>query len=511
MRRPALGLTVLLAAGVIVACVQAASYPAPPAAKGQGPYLVVTRPMFLRAVAPLAGYRRAEGLGVVVSAEPVDQAIRSCGVRPAMILLVGDDQGTESSREPWFLPARRAGFYRWRSTQRQDIPSDALWGDLDGDGLPDVPVGRLPVRTAAQAAALVAKIISYESRPPSLEDLTIPIWAGSGQWGSAADLLAGALLTGGLERLAPRWVQPWIIFGSADSPFCHWPLAQARAFQDQFRRGGALIFLIGHGTRRHFYSMDFGGRMIGYDAAAASATLAEGTPAGPMVILACYCGDFAGSDDCLAEALLKAPGGPVAVIAAATESHPLPNYFSAQAVAAAWGQGHRRLGEFWLAAQRDAYRAQNPLIEAMLAEVEGTLEARIDTDRLRRDQMLLYALLGDPATRLKLPQPLHGQLRYADGRWHWRVERPADADALHVSFRPAGQKLPPPSPLTDQATAEQTHHAANAVYAFQPVTVLNKDQPWEGTIDAAGTLRLVAVGASTIYAAGLPLAQPSAP
>ena len=48
-------------------------------------------------------------------------------------------------------------------TQYMETASDDWFVDLDDDGLADMPVGRLPVRTAQEASALVAKIVGYET------------------------------------------------------------------------------------------------------------------------------------------------------------------------------------------------------------------------------------------------------------------------------------------------------------------------------------------------------------
>ena len=48
-------------------------------------------------------------------------------------------------------------------------------------------------------------------------------------------------------------------------------------------------------------------------------------------------------------------------------------------------------------------------MEMMLRDVEGKLDKEMDEAKLRRDQLLMYAILGDPATHLRLPQPLSGE------------------------------------------------------------------------------------------------------
>jgi len=44
-------------------------------------------------------------------------------------------------------------------------PSDDWFADRDNDGIPELGVGRLPVRSAAEAASLVAKLAGYRKQP----------------------------------------------------------------------------------------------------------------------------------------------------------------------------------------------------------------------------------------------------------------------------------------------------------------------------------------------------------
>ncbi len=51
------------------------------------------------------------------------------------------------------------------ATGRGLFPSDTAIGDFDGDGVPEVPVGRVTARTAAEMGAYVDKVIAYEASP----------------------------------------------------------------------------------------------------------------------------------------------------------------------------------------------------------------------------------------------------------------------------------------------------------------------------------------------------------
>ncbi|MCL4810771.1 MAG: hypothetical protein KJ062_23675, partial [Thermoanaerobaculia bacterium] len=42
-------------------------------------------------------------------------------------------------------------------------PADALYGDVDGDGVPEVAVGRFPVRTSAELSTMISKTLAWKS------------------------------------------------------------------------------------------------------------------------------------------------------------------------------------------------------------------------------------------------------------------------------------------------------------------------------------------------------------
>jgi hypothetical protein len=218
------------------------------------------------------------------------------------------------------------------------------------------------------------------------------------------------------------------------------------------------------------------------------------------VIIACSCGDFAGGENCLAESLLLTPGGPVAAIGATTESHPLTNYFSGLCLLRQCCRTDKRLGSIWLAAQREALETRDLIMERLLINIEGKPEEKMDVTRLRRNQILMYALLGDPATRLPIPDKLQGRIERVEGGWRWQVDKPEDANRLCVSFRPAGLNFPTVElPLAKDA-AHKRFEQANAVLGFESIGEFAGDEAWKGTVNAEGTLRFVAAGQECIYA-----------
>jgi hypothetical protein len=509
------------------------------ASAGEKPlWLVVTRPLFEKALAPLAALRRSQGLEVVISTESVRRALaHHQQPRPSFLLLVGDWEAGERAN-PWSVPTRRHALYRWRAPQRKTYAADALWGDLNGDGRPDVPVGRLPARSVEELSRAVAKIIAYERQPPSRATLRATFWAGAPGYNALIDSLATNALIGVVRAESPPWLEPWMISGDAKHALCGPPGGQVARFNARLRQPGLVAALVGHGREHLFHSMRYQGRSIDYrvrhtrpldappsprsrgargpvpagaprhtpggpqrGSRAASATATAPQVAPPTVLLTCSSGrfDFAGTS--LSEALLWRRRGPVAVIGATTESHPLTNFYTGLELLRALGRSEPRLGRIWLDAQRRAFRGDNALVNQALLGAEGKLTPTLDLAKLRLDQERMYALLGDPATRLPLPRPLKVDVRQQDATVTWRVERPEEAHTLYVDHRPAGRPFPRPAGPRDAAGAARAFDEANRLFRFAPLRSLSSAKPWSGTLHSvgAGTLRFITLGPTALY------------
>lgn len=151
--------------------------------------IIVAPAEFMSAIQPLAQRRRAEGLRVrVVDVEDVyalfnggvfhPEAIRSLvthatanwpGPPPAYLLLVGDGHFNMQGNNPavygtpppvWIPP-----YLAFADPYQGEVPLDSAFGDVDGDGLSEVAVGRIPAGSVAEVQEAVSRILAYEDQP----------------------------------------------------------------------------------------------------------------------------------------------------------------------------------------------------------------------------------------------------------------------------------------------------------------------------------------------------------
>ena len=150
-------------------------------------YLIITHGDFYTDVLPLAAYRATQGMRTaVVDVQDVydefnygvfdPEAIHDFLTyaygnwtlpAPTYVLLAGDgnyDFKNHLGRgEPTYIPPFLAYVDPWIG----EVAADNRYACVAGDAiLPDMHLGRLPVKTAAEAAGMVAKILAYEQSPP---------------------------------------------------------------------------------------------------------------------------------------------------------------------------------------------------------------------------------------------------------------------------------------------------------------------------------------------------------
>jgi len=334
--------------------------------------LIITAGDFRASVAPLVQLRRAQGLRVeVADVEDVFDEF-SFGVHtpdalkdflswskahwripPRFVLLVGDStwdpRNYLGQGEADFVPTKLI------DTSQMETASDDWIADFNGDGFPEMAVGRLPVRTAAQAEGVVAKIIAYEA---------------SAQKQGAALLVSDS----GFESRNNQ------VRGLFPSSFSVATVNRSEGLTDAdvrarilaaFNSGPSLVSYAGHGSVDEWT----GSRLLTSDDAAG---LTSGNPTSIMVLLTClngYSHDvFLNS---LAKAMLLKPNGGAAAV------------WSSSGITTPDSQQQMAMGFY----QKVFSQPDVMLGDAVLAAKRSNLNP---------DVRRTWILLGDPTTRFKL-------------------------------------------------------------------------------------------------------------
>jgi hypothetical protein len=195
------------------------------------------------------------------------------------------------------------------------IATDNDFADLDGDGSPDVAIGRIPADSSADLAAIVQKIVAHETALPSgAWRQQINFVAGAGRFGAlvdgAVELATRKFLT---DEIPPAY-RTTMTYGSWRSPFCPDPRRFGAVARERLNEGCLFWVYVGHGRTRGLDAVRVpGGAFPVLDVN--NVHLLQCRQGQPIaILLACYTAAFDAPQDCLAEEMLRVPGGPVSVV-----------------------------------------------------------------------------------------------------------------------------------------------------------------------------------------------------
>ena len=338
--------------------------------------VVVAHRDLMAALAPLVRLRQRQGLAVaLVDVEDLydefafgtkaPEAIReflalassTWARRPRFVLLAGDASldprdyigfGGDDLVPTNFVDAVYA-----------EAVSDDRFADFDGDGLPELAVGRIPARTAEEAAAVVAKIVGYEETP-------------GGAWAKRATVVADVdagddTFTMGCGQLASLFPAEVTVEKVCRGGYASGELAKLDLL-NAVEEGTTIVDYMGHG------SVDaWAGNLL----ASADADTMVNAPRLPFFVsMTCRNGWFTFPFyPSLAESLLNAEqGGAVAVWASSTLTEPAGQLAMNKELVRLLGRGALTLGE-------------------------AAARAKAATDDM--DVRNSWVFFGDPTTRLK--------------------------------------------------------------------------------------------------------------
>jgi Peptidase family C25 len=270
--------------------------------------VVITHGSFKQQLEPLVAARAAEGLDVkVVDVEDIfdefsygvhtPQAVRdflestkaNWSTRPRYVLLVGD--GSYDPRDYLGRGAFDLVPSKLIDAGSMETASDDWFADFDDDGIADMAVGRLPVRTQAEAALVVAKITGRVQSGVQPSALLVADRDGSDGYSFEA-------ATDGLQTLVPAGVVvSRVNRRSQDASSVRAQIVAG------VNAGPLVVNYMGHGSIDVWTGE---GLLRGADAPA----LTNGNRLPLFVMMTCLNGYYQGTgQDSLAEALLKAQAG----------------------------------------------------------------------------------------------------------------------------------------------------------------------------------------------------------
>lgn len=285
--------------------------------------VIISHSDFLGSLSPLKQFRESQGYSVVLIdvedlydefsfGDKTPQALKDFLTRasttwqkaPRFVLLMGDGSADPRNYLGYgefdLVPARMI------ETKYNETVSDDWFVDFNGDGLPEMAIGRIPVRTSSDAAGVIAKIAGYGQ-------------SGTGDWAKEILLVSDLSDTFDFEGassdvavLLPNSVTVKKIFRSS---FVNDELASEALF-GAINQGVLLVNYMGHGSETSWR-----GDLITTDDAS---TLTNGLNLPFFVNMTCWNGWFADPYmETLGKGLLNtANGGAVAVWASSGLTEP---------------------------------------------------------------------------------------------------------------------------------------------------------------------------------------------
>jgi hypothetical protein len=387
-------------------------------ASAPAPDTLVVCPRELRAgLAEWNSHRAAQGHQILVigpanSAAELHAKIRDAARTGALkhVLLIGDvprvgDRvaGAGPVVPTNYVPAKINT--RWKSSPM--IASDGPYSDIDGDGLPELAIGRIPADSADELAVVVRKIIHYEQNAAKDScGRRINVVAGIGGFGAGTDALIEATAHHVIRQTVPRTYDIQPTMANPSSPHCPKPGDFAASVRRQFSAGSMAWIYLGHGLPNELDRVPTPGGTEPILSVDDVPRLRRGEQAPLAVLIACYTGALDARSDCLAEELLLAEEGPIAVIAATRVTMPYGNtVLGYELLRACFHDRPVALGEMLRLARRrslsdpegDSLRASIDMIAARVSPPP------VDLATERREHAAMYQLFGDPLLRLRRP------------------------------------------------------------------------------------------------------------
>ncbi len=380
-----------------------------------GDYVVLCPKAYQAALTPLLNHRALNGHKVAL-VDPEDvyalygkQGPESLGQfiadaqktwsepKPKFVMLVGDVNGA-GPRVPAFDETKSSMTQKLGNgwSKRTTFPSDNRYG-IPSHDVPELAVGRLPVHSEGEVAATVAKLIAYEAvTKPGLWQGRAALVEGDPHWGPFLDSAVEFFARSQNESVPTLSHNERISFNNASAIGGD----RTPAFLNELQRGDLFVSYAGHGSPTSAEGLTV-----------LSAFHTRSPDGNPLVTFtACLTGDMADSsvnDRALAETMVV-DGSAIAAIAASDVTMPHNNGAWSRILSEEVLAGKEStIGEIF---RRTKQRFKENDVGGYERPIQGLADAALTVGRLfggqgrtREEQLYLYNLFGDPATKLRRP------------------------------------------------------------------------------------------------------------
>ncbi len=385
--------------------------------------VVVVRPKsFEGGLVRWIDYRQSQGFRIHVVdaeanpnkiAERIRQVAKGCDGGIRGVVLAADAPSISSVSNPaqdiptFYYPSEVIHKFGAETTLATDLP----YADLDGDGMPDVAIGRIPAKSVQELSTYLARVIDYEtSFDWSDWRYKIDVVAGVGGFGAVADgaieMVTRRFLTEGI----PDQYSLGMAYASPTSPYCPNPFDFQQTVLQRLNAGSLFWIYIGHGhigTLDQFHLQDHALDILNTQTLN-KVSIERGPPI--AVFLACYTGAFDAPEDCLAERLVMLPKGPIAALAGSRMTMPYGlSSLGSELLHHSFAEPLQTLGDVVLQAKLKTMKSLGK--DAGRQKLLSTLAAALspeehDLGKERIEHARLMHILGDPLLHLKHPSPV---------------------------------------------------------------------------------------------------------
>lgn len=363
-------------------------------------WLAVAPPAFASVLDPLCELRTRSLSVAVVRADDVEAKFGKgaeglerlvAAVRPRFLLLAGDVPLIPTA-------VRKAEYVSNRYPSDPDLATDQLFGAM---------TGRFPADTAEELRTMVAKTVEYEvSLGAGAWQRKLAFVTGEGGFGPLVDAAIERQFTTLVAESVPPGYDVELAYAKPSSPYFYYaPKFNENALR-LLNEGPLFYAYVGHGLRTALDDVRYKGFTYPIlqekDAAKVGA---EGGGLPIMVAIACNTGEYDSRvGDAIGEALVKRPRGPVAFVGGTRITQPYGNaLFGREMIRAVLHERAPTMGEALSAARAAVLRNDGSPLRLQADALATFLQGPGSLEPMRKDVVLHYNLLGDPALPVRRP------------------------------------------------------------------------------------------------------------